>query len=532
MRYAALVAMSWVVVCLSACGNGPAPSAVDAGSFDATTQDTGIADAGPRGDGGLPVATDLRAFPSAEGFGAAATGGRGGQVLHVTTLSATGPGSLQAAMDTAGPRTIVFDVSGHIPDVIVAETGDFTIAGQTAPGGISIAGLMIQGDVVCEGDAASGCALPSRHPENFIVRHLHIKTDGTDGDGGGDGVRFHHAVNGVLDHVSIANAEDEAIQISFSRLLTIQHTMLAETIGDHGRYGGMLINYSDANRGFPQTDISIHHNLWVRIYGRYPEINRENLVDTASARLEISNNVYWGTRAPLYVTVVAPGLGHDLPWDLNVVGNYAVDDPTDALSFGFLAIEPPPDLLAGGTMFLSDVRIAGTAESSYQIVFNNNDFADAIATMSTPWYATSPSWARATRHPFPALTYHSAGPVLVDFVAGNVGAFPRDRFDVRMTGYVTSNTVSGALVSENGVGDIVVGNPAGDMFSLGPFPAAPTDTDRDGMSDAWETSAGLNPSLASDGTTTTLSVSATGVAGYTNLEVYLDWLAHEREAGR
>jgi len=52
------------------------------------------------------------AFPGAEGFGAVATGGRGGQVIYVTTLAASGPGSLQWAIDQPGPRYILFMSAG------------------------------------------------------------------------------------------------------------------------------------------------------------------------------------------------------------------------------------------------------------------------------------------------------------------------------------------------------------------------------------------------------------------------------------
>ena len=82
------------------------------------------------------------AFPGAEGFGAVATGGRGGPVTQVTPLDATGPGSLQEALSASGPRIVVFDVSGVIEGDITIESGDVTIAGQTAPGaGITIQGL-------------------------------------------------------------------------------------------------------------------------------------------------------------------------------------------------------------------------------------------------------------------------------------------------------------------------------------------------------------------------------------------------------
>lgn len=494
-------------------------AATDAGGGDASTNDAGGGDGG--GAGGT-----LRAFPGAEGFGADATGGRGGTVVHVTNLNAGGPGSLQAAIDAPGTRTIVFDVSGHIPDVIVAERGDFTIAGQTAPSGISVEGLMLQGDSVCE---SPDCPLPTTYPQNFVVRHLRVRVNPADADGAGDGVRLHHAVNGILDHVSIGNATDEAIQCSFSRRITIQHTMLAETIGNHAQFGGMLANYSDPARGFPQTDLSIHHDLWVRIYGRYPELSRENVADTGVARIEVSNNVYWGTRHPMYVAVEAPGFTHDLLWELNVVGNLRRDDPNDALSFGLLAIEPPPDLLGASTLFLSGNRILGATPMDYPLIYNNNDFDDAITTMGTPWYTSVPTWRATSRAGFPEISYHDVS-VLEDFVAANVGAFPRDRFDLRMISYLEDDVVDGRGVTVGA--DIVVANPENDLQPLGPFASAPTDTDGDGIANSWETANGLDPNVASDGSATTLSVAQLGVAGYTNLEVYLDWLARERLAGR
>ena len=54
------------------------------------------------------------AFPGAEGYGAKTSGGRGGKVLAVTNLDASGPGSLQAACDAEGSRIVVFKVAGTI----------------------------------------------------------------------------------------------------------------------------------------------------------------------------------------------------------------------------------------------------------------------------------------------------------------------------------------------------------------------------------------------------------------------------------
>src|SRR4051812_7582671 len=80
----------------------------------------------------------IPAFPGAEGAGAYATGGRGGDVYHVTNLNSSGAGSFSngiTTIPTAG-RTIVFDVGGYIPlpSELRVTNSKLTIAGQTAPG--------------------------------------------------------------------------------------------------------------------------------------------------------------------------------------------------------------------------------------------------------------------------------------------------------------------------------------------------------------------------------------------------------------
>ncbi|MBD3321254.1 MAG: hypothetical protein GF350_09185, partial [Chitinivibrionales bacterium] len=66
-------------------------------------------------------AQKIPAFPGAEGFGKYAQGGRGGKILAVTSLEDydpseedTIPGTFRWACEQAGPRIVIFKVSGTI----------------------------------------------------------------------------------------------------------------------------------------------------------------------------------------------------------------------------------------------------------------------------------------------------------------------------------------------------------------------------------------------------------------------------------
>ena len=82
------------------------------------------------------AASNLPAFPGAEGFGANTPGGRGGQILIVTNLDDSGPGSLREACLTEGPRIVVFRVAGTIAlkSPITVTEPYFTLEAQSAPG--------------------------------------------------------------------------------------------------------------------------------------------------------------------------------------------------------------------------------------------------------------------------------------------------------------------------------------------------------------------------------------------------------------
>src|SRR3989344_3574158 len=112
---------------------------------------------------------NLPVFPGAQGFGTNTIAGRGGQIIKVTNLNDTGPGSLRAAVEASGPRIVVFEVSGTITlsrDVSIANPY-ITIAGQTAPSpGITLKNFGIS---------------PSTH--DILIQHIRVRV----GDQGGNG---------------------------------------------------------------------------------------------------------------------------------------------------------------------------------------------------------------------------------------------------------------------------------------------------------------------------------------------------------
>ena len=88
----------------------------------------------PSGFAAAQGASELKAFPGAEGWGASSKGGRGGRVIKVTNLNSSGSGSLAEACAAAGPRIVVFEASGVIRGNIRITKPYITIAGQTGAG--------------------------------------------------------------------------------------------------------------------------------------------------------------------------------------------------------------------------------------------------------------------------------------------------------------------------------------------------------------------------------------------------------------
>lgn len=499
-----------------ACAPAPKPAA-DAGfARDVPRIDVGVArdlgsardvvatvDVRPAVDTGpvVPPVSGVVAFQGAEGWGATATGGRGGRVIVVTNLNTSGPGSLRAAVDATGPRVVVFRVSGVIRDVLHITHGDLTIAGQTSPGGITVLGIDTTEENYCD----SSC--PNNIPgvRNVVIRFLRSRPAGAEFP---DGLRLRYAKRVIVDHVSIGNAVDEAAELSFANSITVQNCIFGETIGSHVAYGGVLINYTHPAAGFALDNISLLRNAWVRIGGRYPEMSRESGSAAAGTTLhaQIVNSLIWDQRFFMDVNPTnrssdnsAPAIHYQLDW----IGTYSRAPSSN--HYGLVWMDPRA---SGTTAYFNDNRSAlWPNRQSWDLRWCCSDYnGEANA---------RPSWGRTTPHPgFPTVTVMPATSVRAYAVA-SVGALPRDPMDVRLMSFVAANTIDTRANNVNPAGDAlrVVANP----------PAAPLDSDSDGMPDSYESTHGTNP-LVQDHNAPRGSITA--------LDIYLDWVAAERVVGR
>ena len=275
---------------------------VAAGLIVAWSGAVGAGEDAAGGDGALP------AFPGAEGFGAVTPGGRGGRVIKVTNLNASGPGSLQAACSASGPRVVVFEVSGVIRGDVRIDKPNITIAGQTAPGG----GVTIQGML--------STAYTRRNPaHDVVVRFLRARTVAGRGSRG-DAIQFSIVDKAVIDHVSCSWAEDETIDIfSAATNVSIQWCSVEESavVGhEEGRHNYGMIAGRNSKR------LSIHHNLFAHHARRIPAIG--------GGPVDFRNNVAYNFR---------DGMSHEGNYSgtpgINIIGNYYKRGPSDPKIFPF-----------------------------------------------------------------------------------------------------------------------------------------------------------------------------------------------------
>jgi hypothetical protein len=463
-------------------------------------------------------AESLPAFPGAEGYGAHAVGGRGGDVYTVTNLSgdAADAGSLAHGLANAPAegRTIVFAVSGYIPAPprnLRITKPSITIAGQTAPG---------------DGVGLRGGTLLVSAPD-VVIRHLRIR-HGRDGRGGDCLDLDTNADNVVVDHVSMQFSTDENMS-SFKRPpdnLTLQHSLNAWGLQTHS-CGGL----------WDQTYATAHHNLWAHNHTRNPKARPDGL-------LEWINNVTFDWDIGFIM-----GDSHTpMNWRANVIGNTFVSPPGNlrkyALEKGWLDRATPRQ--TNFSLHLADNLIDNDGDGK----FNGIDRGYAIVegepfdpAEAVPSHAENPRVARYSKSetPFPGSPVGvktDSARLAYKKVVSSAGALRLDALSPRPLRDEVDSILIDSLLTQT---PFLVKNEkdtgaGADGFGVLESAPAPLDTDHDGMPDAYENALGWAadrddhnaplavPAIDSIANATTF-LPADSPSGYTRLDEYLHFKA-------
>jgi hypothetical protein len=415
--------------------------------------------------------TQAEAFPGAEGAGKYTSGGRGGEVIEVTSLSDNGPGSLRYAINCRGPRVIIFRISGTIElqSKLEIEEGDLTVAGQTAPGG----GICLKGyPLIIDAD-------------NIIIRFLRVRL----GDLAGqpyDAINCIGQKDIIIDHCSFSWGVDECASFYDNENFTLQWCIISESLnrsvhpkGNHG-YGGI----------WGGMQASFHHNIIAHHTSRLPRFQgSRNRSRPQNENAELCNNIIYNwTNKCIY--------GGE-QGNYNITGNIFKPGPATPPKKIYRIIEPFEPY---GKFYVRDnyIMVNGSAKAySWKDHLPGNEKGKAYIS-ETPARINHPAACEEALSAYPSVLRY-AGASLV-----------RDTVDSRIAAEVENGTFHygdrGIIDSQEQVG----GWPrlmAGD---------APQDSDHDGMPDAWEKANNLDPDDYNDRNGYDLDNS------YTNIEHYLN----------
>lgn len=500
------------------------------------------------------------AFPGAEGYGRYATGGREADgttnVYHVTNLKDDGSkGSLRWALSQAGPRTIVFDVSGYIDlrsDLKI--TSNTTIAGQTAPGN----GITLRYYTVNFGSC-----------DNVIIRFIRIRRSQVKNvNDGADATWGRNKKNIILDHCSFSWSIDEVASFYDNRNFTMQWCNVTEGLANPGHSKGAH-SYGGIWGG---KDVSFHHNFIAHVQNRAPrfcgaryawtgydntkysspiEAERVDFRNcliynwgngngcyggTGGGNINIVNNYYKagpGTSSKTRVTQVSvatssnaegsPYMGYACRYYIN--GNY-VTAASKPENYDWSGVKYDNGLVTyNGDRYIKDEKhLFGN-----NVTYTSIDGTDCVRLkLDNPVDAGEVTTHTAQKTYDKILTYCGA-------------SLSRDGVDARnmeeaRTGTTTYNGdvayvkdgKTYATSKTKGILDFINDpSSATQEPKTASYPELETvsrpngfDTDGDGIPDEWETANGLNPNDKSDANQKTLDTRG----WYSNLEVYLNSL--------
>ncbi|YCM42794.1 hypothetical protein V2O64_15915 [Verrucomicrobiaceae bacterium 227] len=410
----------------------------------------------------------------------------------MTNLNDAGAGSLRAAVDATGARTVVFEVSGTIvlESELLVENSFITIAGQTAPG---------QGIQLRVTPTANFSAFTVGTSENtttdVIVRYLKVRPGpGRQDSVNGDGIQILGGERIIIDHCSIAWATDEVFSAWYGpKNVTLQNSIVAEGLYESVHKKGI---HSMGNLiGDDSERFSIHRNLMISNSQRNPLINAKN------GLFEVTNNVIYNWR---YFGAVfsSQGSGDDKV-EVNLLNNYFKSGPETRLN----RYEIQMGKLNSSRLYLKgnlSPRRTGLDQDEWMGVGLSHSFENP---------APKEGFQSGTAFETPLAggeAILSAKEAYEEVLRAVGASFPfRDAVDQRLINDVINGT--GKSINHP---DEVGGWP--ELSSSVP----PKDSDDDGMPDEWEKSHGLDP-LSDDG------ANDKDGDGYTNLEEYLNQLVGE-----
>ncbi|MEC7264480.1 MAG: right-handed parallel beta-helix repeat-containing protein [Bacteroidota bacterium] len=437
----------------------------------------------------------LKAFPTAMGAGGNITGGRGGKIIHVTTLNWSGPGSLKEAIQTPGKRIIVFDVSGEIdatsqgaysPIIKGSSYNDMTIAGQTAPqGGITLRTTEFMFENV----------------SNVILRYIRFRQSANSAQ---DALWFVDCSDLIIDHCTFSHGGDEAGSVAsstgISGNVTIQNCFFQDS------KTGSILGVDNVDGDFTFT-----RNLYTNISHRFPNPKGDGQYD-------IINNVVYNWKYRL-VRITGEGT-------YNIINNYYKPAsnglrlpgwfgnnviPNSYLQKVQTQSSDTPLIYAAGSVVTGQRDTPKTDDSDMFTVFAGSNLPENSAVPA--------SFFTSSQFPLIGMSYdilsaqdayrhvlENAGANAYLTANGNVEVY-RDDKDAADLQEIINDSYSGSFY---------------DARTSIPYPIVPEndrpsgyDTDNDGMPDLWEIAKGFNPQLDD-------SAEDKDGNGYTNIEEFLN----------